>query len=428
LNKVALIALAALAAGCGKSSAGEDRPGATNDAAGYYDNEDSADVNAGEPAAGDAQQMAMAMQQPRGAAAQGQQRRGNVMRFIPGVIVDAVGFGQPVAAASLFVPYGWRQEGGVVWGREHMCTNGYNFDWRATAPDGSSGVMLLPQMKWENNSYGAAPSTPGCSNAPFNSARAYLDFLAQTVFPGGRVIDYRDRPDLVQQFGGQATRTPMAMGESRLWAEAGEALVAFSANGREMRGSVAAVVSFQQMITDMSGMMANDPAAAMGVPQMGPSRMEALTGFAQPGWAAYAPNGQFNFGFFEGIRRSIEPNRQWSSAIVNHNVKIGQVALAESKKRAAAVMEANDYISRLQQETWNARQASAERQLREFGEMMKGVETYRDVDAPGGTVELDHRYNHAWRMRDGSYIITDDPNFDPWRDLQLEGRKLEAVQ
>jgi hypothetical protein len=352
----------------------------------------------------------------------------NLVRFSPGVIVDAVGFGEPVAAASLFVPYGWRAEGGVVWGREHLCTNGYNFDWRATAPDGSSGVMLLPQTKWENSSYGAGATTPGCSSAPFNSARAYIEAAAPNIFPGGRVIDYRDRPDIVKQLGGAPTRNAMPMGEVRMWTEAGEALVAFNANGREMRGSLAAAVQFQQSITDMSGMMANDPSAALGVPQVGPSRMENLSAFAHPAWAAFAPNGAFNFGFFEGVRRSIEVNPRWAKAIVNHNVKIGQVAIDESRKRAKMVMETQDYISRLQQDTWNARQASAERQLREFGEMMKGVETYRDVDAPGGQVELDHRYNNAWRLNDGSYVISDDPNFDPWRDLQLEGRKLEAVQ
>lgn len=424
---LALAALAALAAGCGRSSADADAAALDAAAMAAEFDEDAGD-DAEDSAAADGNGLALQTGAAPDRRMSGGASSGNYVRLTPAVIVDAVGFAQPAAAASLFVPHGWRQEGGVVWGQDYMCTNGYNFDWRAIAPDGSSGVMIIPQYKWENNSYGAAASSPGCTSAPFKSARDYLTAIAPRVFNGARVIDYRDRPDVLREQKVSPTRTPMAMGEIRTWAEAGEVLVAFQSNGRDMRASIAAMVQFQQMITDTSGMTANDPAAMMGIPQTGSSRMEATTGFANAGWAAFAPNGSFNFNFFEGIRRSIEPNAQWSKAIVNHNVKIAQVSIEESRKRAQMAMETSDYISRLQQETWKARDASAERQAREFGELMKGVETYRDADAPGGTVELDHRYNNAWRLNDGSYVISDDPNFDPWRDLRLEGRKLEAVQ
>jgi hypothetical protein len=398
MKKVFLCALALCAVACSKSDAGGAAP---RDDSSVY----------GENGEGASQQQFAMVGQPGQGAPRGAPR--NYMRFERGVIVDPVGFAQPTAVSSLFVPYGWRSEGGVFWGQQFMCTNGYNFEWRATAPDGSSGVMVLPQAKWENNSYGAASSSPGCQAAPYTTARAWIEALAGRYFQGARVVDYRDRPDLVAQIGAAPQRQQMPMGESRSWTEAGEALIAFQQNGVDMRGTIAAAVQFNLMITDMS--------------QVGGNNMQALTAFAHPGWAAYAPNGRFSFGYFEAIRRSIQPNPQWWSAITNHNLKIGQVAIEEGRKRAAMIAQSNEEISRIRQAAWDNQQKSADLRAREFGELMKGVETYSDADAPGGTVELS-RTDHAWRLNDGSYILTDDPNFEPWRDLQLEGRRLEAVQ
>ncbi|MBX3707948.1 MAG: hypothetical protein KF911_15050 [Pseudomonadales bacterium] len=163
--------------------------------------------------------------------------RGNVVRLMPQIILDATGFAQPMAAATIFVPHGWRAEGGEI-------------------------------------------------------------------------------------------------------------LFAFSRNERDMRGSMAAVVEFNQTISGYTQMIA----------------------------------------------------------------------------------ETNDYIARLRQETWNAQQESADRRVREFGELMKGVETYRDASGPGGQTELSAHYSHAWRLNDGTYVLTNDAAFDPWRDLNLEGKKLEVLQ
>lgn len=355
---------------------------------------------------------------PRSSAADAPEPRkpqGDVLRFERGLIVDASGFEQPVAAASLFVPYGWRTSGGVVWGRQHLCTNGYNFEWRSISPDGSSGVAVLPQTRWENTSYGAGASTPGCSGAPYTNARGYVEAVAAGLRPGARVVGYRTRPDLLE--GVQATRTPMPMGEARTWAEAGEALIAWRENGRDMRGSFAARVSFQAMITDMSGMMQN-----------GPSQMSSLAAFAEPGWFAWAPQETFRPAYFEFIRRSIEPNRAWASAIAGHNTAIARVAQEENAKRARMIAETNDYVARLRQETWEARQDSAERQLREFGEVMKGVETYDDASAPGGRVELDAAYKNAWRLDDGTYVLSNDAGFDPNRDMQIDATRLDPTR
>jgi hypothetical protein len=204
----------------------------------------------------------------------------------------------------------------------------------------------------------------------------------------------------------------MPMGFTRTWVEAGELLFAFNANGADMRGSVAAAVVFSLTRTQ-----------TQGLPQM-----DALTGFAFAGYGATAPNGKLSLNFFEAIRKTIQPNPQWSQRIANHNGAIAQVALEESRKRAAIIAQSNAEISRIREEAWNASQESADRRAREFGELIRGVETYNDANAPGGTVELSNSYNHAWRLTDGSYVLTNDASFQPFRDLGVDGQPLEAAR
>ena len=180
-----------------------------------------------------------------------------------------------------------------------------------------------------------------------------------------------------------------------------------------MRGSVAAVVIF-------SG---SRMSAGAGMPTM-----ESLSGFALPAYAVTAPNGRLDLKFFDAIRRSMKPNPQWEARLANHNAAIGRVALEESRKRSQIIAQSNAEIAQIREQAWNAYQESSDRRAREFGELIRGVETYNDANAPGGQVQLSNVYDHAWRLNDGSYVLTNDSNFEPFRDLGLDGNRLETTR
>jgi hypothetical protein len=335
-----------------------------------------------------------------------------VLRFEKAMIVDATGFEAPMAATTLFLPAGWKSQGGVRWGSQFACTNGYNFDWKAQSPDGSETITVLPQTRWETNNYGAGPSTPGCQPAPFTTSRQYLEAFVQRWHSGARPLDFRQRDDLMQQAAPYNKNTPMPLGFAKTWVDAGELLFAFNEGGREMRGSATATVVFSLTRTQTAGM-----------PQM-----DALTGFAFPGYGVTAPNGKLNLTFFEAIRKTMQPNPQWSQRIASHNGAIAQVALEEGRKRAAIIANSNAEIAKIRDEAWNASQESADGRAREFSELIRGVETYSDANAPGGTVQLSNLYNNAWRLNDGSYVLTNDASFQPYRDLGVDGQKLEQTK
>ena len=340
------------------------------------------------------------------------------VRFDRAIILDRIGFEQPMAASTMFVPHGWLTQGGVMWGNEYMCTNGYNVNWSATSPDGSTSITILPQEKWETNNYGAPASTPGCGSAPDTSAQAYLASVVQRWRPGARMIDYRPRADLAQALASYNSSTPMPMGELRTWVDSGEILFAFTDHdrdkgSRDMRGSIAASVVFSLSRTN-AGM-------GMGV-------MDALMALAFPGYGVTAPNGQLNLQFFEALRRTIKTNPQWEQRLNNHNNAIAQVARQENAKRAAMIAKSNEDIARIREQAWDSYQESSDRRAREFGELMRGVETYSDADAPGGTVELSHNYDNAWRLNDGTYVLSNDASFEPYRDLGVEGKRLDSAK
>lgn len=329
------------------------------------------------------------------------------VRLQPTVVVDRTGFDKPLAAATLFVPQGWTTEGGVIWGAELACTNGYAFQWTARSPNGRSQISILPQEKWEWNNYGAGATTPGCALAQISDVKRYLETLLARVQPGARVQSCVPRDDLRRQFAQYESATPSAMGEMRTWVEAAE--LRFHAQD-EREGTLAAVVVFSLMRSN----------TGMG------GTMDALTGSTFPAYATLAPKGEHDPALTEAIRRSIQVDPSWEKRISGHNQAIARVALEEGKKRAAMIAQSNEEIAKIRASAWESYSVSADRRARDFADALRGVTTYRDAEAPGGTAVLSSSFDHAWRLADGSYMLSNDAGFDPWRDLKLEGKKLEV--
>ncbi|MBK8614441.1 MAG: hypothetical protein IPN85_13385 [Flavobacteriales bacterium] len=60
---------------------------------------------------------------------------------------------------------------------------------------------------------------------------------------------------------------------------------------------------------------------------------------------------------------------------------------------------------------WEQQQASQDNQHTQFVKTIREVETWND--GSNGRVELTSGYDHAWSRGDGSYILSNSPNFDP---------------
>ena len=323
-----------------------------------------------------------------------QQAGSFTIRFQPAVILDALGFEQPMAAATVFIPYGWRAQGGVVWNAQFACTNGYVFNWSATSPDGSMAVAVLPQAGWQSNNYGVNGASTGCVTASFRTAQQYLQAVVQHYRPDAHMIDYRPRPDLTREFAQLNSRTPTAMGEIQKWVDGGELLFGYNDHGRDMRGTISAVV-----VITMSRMA--NPAGG---------EVDALSGSSFPAFVMTAPAGQLNFAIAEAIRQSIQPSPPWLQRITNHNAYISNMTHAEIARRSQIVSQNSEEIAQIQHEAWAASQKSADQAAQDFDMYIRGHAMFTGPD--GQPVELNNGGNTAWKMPDGTYVFSNDPNFN----------------
>jgi len=352
----------------------------------------------------------------------------------PGVIAQG-------PALSVLIPLGWRSEGGVVAPRGG-CSEPYLVNWTAASVDGRSALGIFPTEIWQWSTY---PMQSACPNWVLRSAREYLQAKAQQLFPGARVLEYRDRPDFARSASEQAQRLmQMAQGVGlmgmRAHAEGGELLFAFERDGTEMRGMIGVTAVFQ-------GMSQPNP--------LDGSVMEAVTASTLGTFVAYAPNGRLNLDLIEASRRSISPDARWLERLFELQGEIGRANVQATRERAAIIVAGGAEATRRNIETYkqmartsvqNSRDsvalseqnvtrnreifpgdATGDRMQRESIEGIRGVETYHDpVD--GSQVQLDANYEHAWRVKgQDAYILTRDPNFNPGQ-YGIEAAQMGVVK
>lgn len=324
-------------------------------------------------------------------------------------IIDSQGFEKPLPAATALIPYDWRAQGGVVWDVQSPCGDGYSFRWRAESPDGAKAAEILPGLQWGFNNFGGQPS-PGCPALQITTARQYLEYQVRKSRPQARILDFRVREDLLNDYASLNSHTPMPMGEMRTWVEAGEVLLGYNEQGREIREAAAAVVLFTT-----SRMQGVQPGQTM----------DSFSAVALPGYAFRSPAGQLDFHLAEMIRRSFRIAPEWQQRISAHQSAINRTALAESRKRSEIIARTGEEIRELNQRGWEERNHSSDRQRRGFIEAIRDVETYNDPHSGTGQIELSNQYDNAYRLNDGSYVLTNDPSFNPYQATGQDGVKLE---
>jgi hypothetical protein len=130
------------------------------------------------------------------------------------------------------------------------------------------------------------------------------------------------------------------------------------------------------------------------------------------------------------IMSSIRTNNSWKNAVDNfwvgirqqkHVAHIGTIKMLDDQTREmgnAAIRKGQQNLNTMDanMRNWEASQQSQDRIHSSFIKTIREVETYRDET---GRIELGSGYNHAWSRSDGSsFIMSDNPNFDPSSVLQ----------
>ena len=318
-------------------------------------------------------------------------------------IIDPSGFEKPLPAHWVQIPAGWRTQGGVLWDPNAPCGATPSFRWQASSPDGSQVLAIHPTEAWTWDNLNLPVSGGRCPRAPIMNVRQYLESFVQRNRPGARILDYRARPDLVR------FPPPPDGNGMRFRKEGGELLVAYGGPQGGRRESVAAVVLFSHH--SMAGVMPGEV-------------REFMSGTASAPTTLSAPAGQLDMRLLTHVATTGQPDPQWQARMNKHHATIARQNTRGAADRSAIIANTYSEISDMQMQGWRDRNASSDRMQQATVDGINNVQRYADP-ATGDQVQLDNRYDHAWRTADGTYLQTNDPNFNPNTDLGVDAEAME---
>lgn len=341
----------------------------------------------------------------------------DVLRLRQARIMDAGFFNREMLAISLMIPADWQDRGGVSWADTMCQMRMQQIQWEAVSPDGRERFQILPAEGWKvtRNNLGAGDADPnGCPNWNFSSLREYFEAWIAHHRPGARVLDFEIDPASSQAMMASMPQMPPIEGtQYSNRAEAGRVLLAYQEHGREYREVLSTGVYLIQFRMVMSSYGA------------GPDfHMESLTGNTLPMFTARAPAGQLDFDRIELFGNTLTINPEYAQEVAQFFASLNRIQMDGERERHGIRMDTINFIGQLNRESYNNRVDSMDRSSHQFSQTMREVQTWVDP-VSRQPVELPMHYRNAWRMADGTYLMTNNDGFDPWRDLQLSGDRMQ---
>jgi hypothetical protein len=354
------------------------------------------------------------------------------MRFRLVRIMDAQGWGQPVEVARLLVPSEWKEEGGVQWvqGMTRCPQNIIQARWRVHSPDGLTGFEILPQYSWvwsddqmqQQTMQQSAASGMACDALPVMNP---ADFLGRMVVPrirqGARVAAAEPLRGLAQAEQQKLDRSYAPMVQQGLLrgvrAEAGRVRVQHSIGGQPVEEWISATIA------TIAAPSANTAALMNGGMAMTASNFSVM---AYDLIGTWAPQGQLdhNSKLFATMLASLRGNPQYQAAVGAWLANMGRIQQQGAMDRQRIWRDAQQSISNSIQQTYQQNQVVQDRMAEQFGQTIRGVETYVDPRS-NERVELVGGYSGAWSNGKGEYILSDSPNFNPAVELKEDWREMQ---
>lgn len=341
-------------------------------------------------------------------------------------LLDEMGFDRPVEAMSVLVPRGWRTEGGVRWKSVNEC-RGEIVTWQmsATSPDGAMRFMVLPvrsfnfhQDQMLQQGAIAAQQQGGCRvNPPFDASQ-YLENLARTELGGASVSNIRPDESLQavlekiiansnatsRQYGTGMNQSGSAVYGTLTWPDGSKGLA-----------QVGVTVMMKQGNDMFTG---------------APNGFASTTVFHQAVIRYPAAREAEAIKLFGTISASHRVNPIWQQAKDGFLTRLGNIEHAGRMERlrlqgeqSAAYAKAQSDASDARMRNWEQTQASSDASHRRFIQTIREVETWKNSE--GKPVELSAGYSHGWSRPDGSYILTNNSNFDPAVELQQNWERMQ---
>jgi len=365
--------------------------------------------------------------------------------------MDNTGFQRPAEAFSVLLPKGWSHEGGIHWKGLNECrAEMVTSRWKAASADGAIRYQVLPNHSWASASdpmmlqmMQMQASQGGCEVGTPMDATAYLkQVMVARDLDGATVTEVKENVEVArelerkamqnkaafEQWGGQAQLSTGAVVARLKWADGTEGIAFCSI--------VNVVMATMDMYTGAMQQNSNSTAADRSVMRFPASRRDEAERV------------------LASIQGSYTTNPQWADAVNGYLLQVRNMQDQQHHQRMAALEEAkaadrrghqqrmndiaasgaantarhNERMGAMDQQmrTWEQEQSSQDRQHTQFIKTIREVETWNDGN--NGRVEMASGYDHAWSRGDGTYVLTNSPNFDPgavfqdqnWQPMSME--------
>lgn len=350
-------------------------------------------------------------------------------RMKKAVLMDNIGFERPMPALTLLIPTDWKFQGNVQWREVSGCTTRIaQTPFAASSADGRHGITLYTPYFWQY------ASTPGyrtsmegsnrsriqvgkkpCDVMPPMGAAEFLRRLAIPRYrPGTQVVAIEPVPDLLllaqenaRKNEANAARSGNPMKSS---VDVARARLRYIQNGVAMEEWFTVIVYANvRTLTTLSVTTYDCGAYYM--------------------YALRAPQGELTARekLFRLITRSVQLDPNWNARANGVAANIFVKERDATHDRQMIDIQTREEVNRIRKEGADNQQRADEIARFNNDQYIRGVETYRNPET-GKTMELSNQYGHAWENRQGEFVLTDHPNFDPNVEFQETGwNKLEHV-
>ncbi len=335
---------------------------------------------------------------------------------------DKQGFSQPVEASSFLLPANWKVNGSIQWIATGKClAEMVQGSLQASSPDGGYELTMFPvtQFDWSDDPVYLDALQKGfnlhsCHIArPMDAAGYIRNELAPYL--KAQVVSARVIPALQQQMDAgaqQMTNAARSAGNN-----------AYSHRGSAAEGSLQfadgkegmAFCTLMQTIVTMpgtQGQMSNNYQSYVS--------MRIVIRY-EKGNEATAK--KIMSTFFSSVRI----NPQWASGLQAFFAAVTSNAQSETWKQIQISQQAQQEMGNNIIRSWEAKNKTTDAVTSAntdgFGQYLRGVDNW--TDAEGNKVELTSGYSNAWSKSDGSYLLSNNPAFDPnveFGDTQSWGR------
>lgn len=345
--------------------------------------------------------------------------------FVRARVMDTIGFAEPVEAFSILIPKSWKFEGVLIWNPPGTPCAGNNRHLRGDSPNGKFRFEMLPDDIWTF----APDQGPMNQNLPYcwygepmNAEPYFRNVFAPNELGNPEVTSVAENPgsiEALQETNNKRRQELMQYGASgvNFYPSSIHAKVKWPNNfeGIILCG-VNIIETFVPNVYNGTTSRIYTTVASERVVFMHPAgESEKATRMLSVIMGSIRTNTDWKNavdGFWLGVRQQSHQAHIGTIRMIDERTRqIGENAIRQGQQRLAQM----DRNHRAQMDTntrqWEATQQSGDQIHTNFVKAIREVETYRDET---GVIELSSGYNHAWSRSDGSsFIMSDNPNFDP---------------